>query len=688
MRKAIASLALTSLIALTLSACNGNDAKPQTTDAAISKKVVIFVWDGLRPDSVNAVDTPNLTMLRDGRGTNFTDNHAVYPTFTMMNASAFATGAYPGEHGFYGNTLYAPGITGKDSGGKPAPASGIVFTEDYGLINDLNNYYQQNLYLVGTLFQAAQKAGLKTAAVGKSGAAFIQDYADYAVDPVNGNGKGVILDEKFAFPLSFAQALQKAGYPLPKNSPINYGSSLTLDSNNGDPTAATGSAFVNLKDGVTPDPRSGNGSPFSSANEYMMTVYLNYILPEVKPDLSLVWFRNPDSTEHIFGPGSPAYETALRSQDAMLGALMDKLAQLNLADKTDIIVVSDHGHSIVAGDPSFFPLRALTGAPDGSGDIGAVDPNGYSVSGDVSTADLLTRAGIPHVYDGSGCSYEPVLGGIKGDGSLVYPTQTDTSGTVCGTAGKKYSIPGYPVPSNLPPDAVIVAANGGSDYLYVPSHDATLVQQIVTALQSRKQYGAIFVADAYAGIPGTMPMTVNFVQNLTNGNTRNPDIIVSFDYDENAVTASNPNLPGTEYESFFTDRGMHGSYSPRDVHNTLIAGGPDFKAGYSDVCPSGNVDVAPTVAKILGLSLPGVDGRPLLEALNGAQASCTTADFTATSVDSTAATGLTILNPDDPSGNSVDTTLSSYKFTLYEKTLNAPDGRTYRYFDKAKAFRQ
>ena len=43
---------------------------------------------------------------------------------------------------------------------------------------------------------------------------------------------------------------------------------------------------------------------------------------------------------------------------------------------------------------------------------------------------------------------------------------------------------------------------------------------------------------------------------------------------------------------------MHGSFSPLDVHNTLIAFGPDFREGLKDPLPSGNVDVAPTIAGI------------------------------------------------------------------------------------------
>lgn len=76
-------------------------------------------------------------------------------------------------------------------------------------------------------------------------------------------------------------------------------------------------------------------------------------------------------------------------------------------------------------------------------------------------------------------------------------------------------------------------------------------------------------------------------------------------------------MPGTEYASAQRYRGMHGSFSPRDVHNTLIAAGPHFKVGFSDEWPTGNVDIAPTVAALLGLHFNAPDGRVLREALVG-----------------------------------------------------------------------
>jgi arylsulfatase A-like enzyme len=62
--------------------------------------------------------------------------------------------------------------------------------------------------------------------------------------------------------------------------------------------------------------------------------------------------------------------------------------------------------------------------------------------------------------------------------------------------------------------------------------------------------------------------------------------------------------------------GTHASLSRFDFHNTLVAAGPDIRAGFRDEFPTANVDVAPTIFRILGVTPPGpVDGRVLNEAL-------------------------------------------------------------------------
>ena len=81
-----------------------------------AKRVILFVWDGMRPDSITDADTPNLAVLKRA-GTFFSDNHSSYPTFTMMNAAAFATGSFSGKSGFYGNSLWRPGAPARTSSG-------------------------------------------------------------------------------------------------------------------------------------------------------------------------------------------------------------------------------------------------------------------------------------------------------------------------------------------------------------------------------------------------------------------------------------------------------------------------------------------------------------------------------------------------------------------------------------------
>jgi arylsulfatase A-like enzyme len=637
----------------------------QAGAAAQERKVIIFVWDGLRPDSINATDTPHLNALRDA-GVEFTDNHSTYPTFTMMNAASFATGGFPGSTGYYGNTLWQPGAEGADSAAAKVDFQQPVFTEDYAILEDLTRFFKGDLLLIDTLFEAAQKAGIITATVGKTGAAFIQDF----------KRGGLLLDEKTALPLSFARELQSAGIPLPAAMAKAYEHELPLAPDNGNPIEFK--AAKRLNDGVTFDPTDTSGSPYKAGLQYLVDIYINYILPKKSPRLSMLWIRDPDTTQHLYGVGSPNARDALRATDAMLGQLRARLKQLGEEETTDIIVVSDHGHSNVAASAKLFPLRAVR-----DGAVAEIDPNGYSVSGLVRLADLMSRAGFT-VFDGMGCTYLPVGLGIKADGTPVYPVEIDVDGKLCGKQGQKYNIGPYKVPASLPPNALVVAVNGGSDYIYVPGRDGATLRKAVEFLQTRSEIGAIFVDNRYGEIAGTLPLDLIRVENTAG---RNPDVIVSYHFEATAMIRG---VQGTEYSGSLLNnpyRGMHGSFSPIDVHNTLIAFGPDFREGFKDPLPSGNVDVAPTIAGILGLSLPRADGRPLLEALRNGPAAADYRVASRTLRPSAPATGLSVKLPTDPNGRDVDPDKHQYTIELDTKVLTYRD-KTYTYFDSAKAVRQ
>jgi predicted AlkP superfamily pyrophosphatase or phosphodiesterase len=712
---------LTSVLIATLAAggilagCAGGGGSSSTSTLAPTR-TIIMVWDGLRPDSVNATDTPNLYELRQ-TGANFSDNHSTYPTFTMMNGSSFATGSFPKTSGFYGNTFWTPpqgasGVipVGNSAAGTAQDYQDPVFTEDYQVLTTLNTYYGSQLLLVKSLFATAQSAGLVTATIGKSGAAYIQDL---------GKG-GYFLDENTVMPRSLVTELQNNGYAIPTNTTHGYSGAdaVTLAGSNGAPTAKAGYITFNTTaydaaSGVTAIPARDSSdttqaAPEDAANKYMMSVFTQYILPVKKPMLSLVWFRTPDNVEHGYGPGTANMKAGLRSQDARLGELIAGLRANGMDSTTNIIVVSDHGHSSVSGPVGLYPLRAITASaslPNGplvngstsgtsAAALGAISASGYSFSGDVRSADLLTYRGFS-AYDGSGCSTSAMYG-LDSSGAPTVPVKLDAAGALCGTAGTKYqavsSTLGSPVasfkvpaPASFPANGIVVAANGGSDYFYVPSHDATTVQNLVKFLQQREEYGAIFVDSRYGSLPGTLSLAQVNLENITRQNNGQPDVVVSFNSDD---TVAIQGMTGIEYESTGGQRGMHGSFGTSDVHNTLIANGPSFKNA-TVTNPSGNVDVAPTVAYLLGLLMPQADGRVLNEALASPASSATPSVVASTVNPSGAASGLSFELPTDPTGVTKDTSLTtgSYTINLAVKDLTV-NGKTYRYFDYAKAVRQ
>ena len=407
-----------------------------------------------------------------------------------------------------------------------------------------------------------------------------------------------------------------------------------------------------------------------------------------------------------YGPGTANARAGLRSQDTRLGELMVALKTQGLDATTNVVVVSDHGHSSVSGPLGLYPLRGIVpgAAPSGplingatSGTSGAVpgvpNPGCFSFSGDVCTADLLTYRGFK-AYDGNSCTISAMYGPTA-IGTPTVPVKADTAGTRCGTAGAKYQAVSsllatpvanfkVPAPGTLPANAVVVAANGGLDYLYVPSHDAATIQTLVTFLQSREEYGAVFVDSRYGAIPGTFAMKDANLESSARQNNGQPDIVVTFNRDE---TTSIQGKNGIEFESTGGQRGMHGSFGITDVHNTLIGFGPSFQKGIVVSNPTGNVDVAPTVAYLLGLSLPGANGRILDEAL--AKPSQTATPSVASRVMMPSAiSGLAFETPTDPTGASKDIgKTGSYTVRLAVKDLTV-GGKTYRYFDYARVVRR
>jgi arylsulfatase A-like enzyme len=157
-----------------------------------------------------------------------------------------------------------------------------------------------------------------------------------------------------------------------------------------------------------------------------------------------------------------------------------------------------------------------------------------------------------------------------------------------------------PFAGELPDGSPRVVAGAGA--IYVRDGDADVVAGIVEALQDSARVGAIFTRDAQ--VPGTLAFDA-----ARWDHARSADILFS------PAWTDAENEYGYRGTSASGGTAGHGSTSPYDIHNTLIAAGPALQSGIEVALPTSNVDFAPTFLYMLGLSAaPTMAGRPLTEA--------------------------------------------------------------------------
>jgi arylsulfatase A-like enzyme len=154
---------------------------------------------------------------------------------------------------------------------------------------------------------------------------------------------------------------------------------------------------------------------------------------------------------------------------------------------------------------------------------------------------------------------------------------------------------------------ILALGNGGSIMFYVIGHDETVGRKLVQFLQTTDYAGVIF---SRWNLPGTFDLHTAHI-----ATKEAPDVVMALHW------TADPNMYGAAGmvdgdSGRKKGKGTHASLSAYEMHNTLIAAGPDFKKGWEDNAPTGNVDLAPTVLWILGVPHASpMDGRVLLEAM-------------------------------------------------------------------------
>jgi len=528
--------------------------------------VVLFVPDGLRALKVTPETAPTMAAIRD-RGVNFANSHSLFPTFTMPNASGLASGHYLGDTGVFSNVIYAGYPVG------PANTSVTPFIENDAVLGDIDEHTGGNFIDEDTVLKLARDAGYSTAAVGKLGPTLMFDHTERSgtstiiIDDQTGSAAGIPLSDEMK------TALAAAG--LPTATP---------------PRGANGKAG----DFQTPGTQVANVTQQAYLADAVTKAILPLFKARGKPFALVVWSRDPDGSQHNEGdslnaltPGinGPTSLAGIRNADNMLAQVVKGLKELGLEDTTDIIIAADHGFSTISKESRTSPAAA--------GAYADVKP-GLLPPGFVAL-DLARALGLP--------LFDPDMKKAA-IGAGAYPRLGN------GLIGKDPEKPD-----------VVVAANGGSDLIYLPTKDRALARRVADALLAQDYVSGLFVDDELGSIPGALRLSAIGLRGAAI--TPHPSIVVNFRSE--ATGCEQPVLCTVELADtrLQQGQGMHGNFARSDTQNFMAAAGPDFKAGYVDRLPVSNADVGATIARLLGLRMrPKGDlvGRVMTEAMpNGAK---------------------------------------------------------------------
>lgn len=527
--------------------------------------VVLFVADGLRYRMVDDMTAPTMAAIaRDG--VDLRNSHALFPTFTTANASAMATGHMLGDTGDFSNTIDA---------GFQVPGAGkslTPFLESDAVLGDVDEHFSGNYLDEATILKLARDKGYSTASIGKIGPALIFDPTERGgeqtilVDDATGTPKGIPLSPEVT------KRLRASNLPLAA------------------PSRGANGVAGNM---TTPGTLSAN----VVQQDYFAAVTTRVVLPMFKdrnkPFVLVFWSRDPDGSQHYQGdslntlvPGinGPTSLAAIRNADDDLARIQSALSELGLLDSTDIITTSDHGFSTIGKESQTSSTVKIkfTDTPAGHLPLGFV------------ALDLAHALNLPLIDPDDG---------YKAIGESQHPK--NGNGLIGGTADSP---------------KVVVAANGGSDLIYLPDDDKGLANKIVDSLLSEDYVSGIFVDTRLGKFPGTL--SLNDIALEGSAITPHPAIAVnfrSFDTICGEPVRCTVEIADTVLQQ---GQGMHGSFSRADTWNFMAMQGPDFKSHFIDPAPASNADLGRTIAQLLRLDIRDrgkLIGRVLSETLpNGA----------------------------------------------------------------------
>ncbi|MEO1493509.1 MAG: alkaline phosphatase family protein [Pseudomonadota bacterium] len=287
---------------------------------SMNTRFLIIVFDALRPEFVTPELMPNLTALA-ARGVTCANAHSTFPTETRVNQSAVTTGCYPHRHGIVANQFPLP---------EAAPGA-VLNTGDDRALEAALAALDGPLLGVPTLGALLAHHGRRFATIsaGTSGGGRL---INIAAEQIGG----------------FRLALRRTEAAVPVG------------------------VFDRIAQRIGPPPEYK--LPGIDWNQYAMRAYLDWVEPEERPDVMLLWLSEPDESFHYHGIGSPEALSAIRAMDAALGEIMQHHGPALDAGEMQIIAMSDHGQITVAGEKLDLAAR-MRGAGFNAATSPADDPD-------------------------------------------------------------------------------------------------------------------------------------------------------------------------------------------------------------------------------------------------------------------------------------------------------------------------
>ena len=527
--------------------------------------IVLFVADGLRFRMVDDRTAP--TMAATAReGVSLRNSHALFPTFTTANASGMATGHMLGDTGDFSNTIY----TGFEV---PSAANSLTpFLENDAVLGEVHERFSGNYLDEATILKLARDKGYSTASIGKLGPALIFDSTERS------GGQTILIDDATG---------------TPKGIPLSAEVTQRLQAVNLPPAAPSRGANGAAGNVSTPGTITAN----VVQQDYFAAATTRVVLPlfkeRNKPFLLVFWSRDPDGTQHNQGdslnvlvPGinGPTSLAAIRNADDNLARIRSALSELGLLESTNIIVTADHGFSTISKESQ----TSSTVATKFSDTLPGHLPFGF-VALDLSHALNLPLIDPDDDYK------------IIGEGQHT----KNGNGLIGGDRNKPQ---------------IVVAANGGSDLIYIPDGDTATAKRVIDFLLTQDYVSGIFVDSKLGKFPGTLSLDDISLEGAAI--TPRPAIAISFrSFD---TVCGEPVLCTVEVAdtALQQGQGMHGSFSRADTWNFMAMQGPDFKSQFVDPAPASNADLGRTIANLMQLDVKDngkLVGRVLSETLpNGA----------------------------------------------------------------------